>query len=248
MMSRDEVQSDVRRRDRFKCQNCGNRGEQYAHIFPESDGGEYVLENLLFLCGGCHNYWQEPAKAAPEIKARLIELSQKLRDKPKTDSILSSIFAWPAGETLAVTFGGGIRIIGQERILERKDDPSHPYLTLGVDNFGRCHINARFDDVAGNEFMHVVDNALQLHTRDAWDIAFTRRRIRFEHADRKMKLQIRQTDNMDLRITGSLYINGGYYEITDDHILDVNCNNVMRGCQASFNGHGLLLAPGAIIF
>src|SRR5579862_2689426 len=201
-MSKDKVQSDVRRRDRFQCQNCGEKGEQYAHIIPDSDGGEYALENLLFLCYECHNLWQEPAKAPPEVKARLIKFSEKLRDKPKTDDLLSSIFAWPAGKMLAVSFGGGMRIVGQERILERKDDPARPYLSLGIDAFGRFHINAYFDDANGNDFMHVVGNVLHVHTADAWDIVFTRRSIRFEHADRSMKLQIRQAGNLDLYITG----------------------------------------------
>jgi hypothetical protein len=247
-MSRDEVQGQVRRRDRFQCQNCGQKGQQYAHIVPDSDGGDYILENLIFLCYDCHNLWQEPARTSSGMKATLIALSQQLRDQAKRDNLLSSIFSWPAGQISVVTFGGGMRIVGQERILERIDDPTRPYLTLVIDDLGRLHINAYFDDAQGNDFMHVTDNILRVHTADAWDIIFNRRSIRFEHADRTMMLQIKQADNLDLQISGNLYLNGGYYEITDAHIRDIVFNNIVRGCGMEGNGHGLLLSPRGIAF
>jgi hypothetical protein len=246
-MSESEVQGEVRRRDRFQCQNCGEKGQQYAHIIPEVDGGRYILENLLFLCYECHNYWQEPSRAAPEIRARLIKLSEELRDKPKRDSLFSAIFSWAAGQTVAVCFGGGFRVTDQERILERRGDESRPYLTLGLDQLGRFHINAYFDDAEGNDFMHVVDNELQFNTSDTWDVIFTRRSIKFEHSDRKMRLQIRQAENLDLYITGDLFLNGGLYEITDEYLLDTECNNKWEHCNAAFNGKGLLLSPGNFI-
>jgi hypothetical protein len=31
----------------------------------------------------------------------------------------------------------GMRMVGQKRILERKDDPMRPYLTLAIDDLGR---------------------------------------------------------------------------------------------------------------
>ena len=98
MASEEEVQGEVRRRDRFQCQMCGAEGEQYAHIVPKSDGGAYELNNLIFLCWRCHNSWQEPARSAPEVKAKLIEVSRKLRDKENSDGVLSSVFQWVAGE------------------------------------------------------------------------------------------------------------------------------------------------------
>jgi hypothetical protein len=246
-MSKGEVQGHVRRRDRFQCQNCGATGEQYAHIIPESDDGEYVLENLLFLCYRCHNLWQEPARTSPEMKARLIEISQRLRDQPKNDTILSNIFSWPAGEDISVTFGGGMRVSGQERILERKDDPSRPYLQLRVDEIGRLRVDAYFDDDQGSDFMHVTDNVLRVHTADTWDVIFTRRSIKFEHAARNMMLQIRQAENLDLCVTGSLYINDGRFEITDTYMHDVTFNNKFQRCAMSGNGRGLMLSPGTFI-
>jgi len=182
------------------------------------------------------------------MKAKLIEISQKLRDTEKTDSILSSIFAWPAGGKPTVVFGGGIKIVNQERILERKGDRSRPYLKLSVDDIGLMHIDAYFDDAEGNDFMRVMDNVLRVHTTAAWDVVFTRRSIRFEHADRKMGLEIRQEENMDLYVTGNLYLNGGYYVISADRLIETTFNNVLSDCEASDNGYGLLLVPGTIMF
>jgi HNH endonuclease len=174
--SKEEVQGEVRRRDRFQCQMCGAEGEQYAHIVPESDGGTYELDNLIFLCWRCHNTWQEPARSAPEMKAKLIEVSRKLRDKDKSDGVLSSVFQWVAEERLKVTLGGGMEVVDQERILERRDDSSRPYLRLRKDSTGILHIDAYFDDADGNEFMHIDDNVLRVHTSAAWDIVINRRK------------------------------------------------------------------------
>ena len=248
MPGRDATQGDVRRRDRFRCQYCGATGEQYAHIVPDSDGGEYALDNLLFLCYSCHKNWQEPAKASPEMRDRLSEIGRNLRDKSKTDAVISNTFGFPAGGELVVTLGGGVRFVNQERILEREADPTRPYLSLGADSFGILHINAYFDDADGHDFMHVEDNVLKVHTAAAWDVVFSRRYMRFEHADREMKLEIRQADNLDLQITGSLYLNGGRFVITNERIVDTIANIIMQRNIAVANGMGLLLAPGRISF
>jgi HNH endonuclease len=227
---------------------CGAGGEQYAHVVPESDGGAYELDNLIFLCWRCHNTWQEPARSAPEVKAKLIEVSRKLRDKEKSDGVLSSVFGWAAGERLRVTLGSGMQIIDQERILERRDDPSRPYLRLRKDPLGILRIDAYFDDADGNDFMYIDDNILKVHTSAAWDIAINRRKIRFEYADQKMRLEISQTSDMGLLVAGNLYLNGGYFEITEDRIFDVKYKNTLIGCSAIGNGLGFLLSPGQIAF
>jgi hypothetical protein len=63
-----------------------------------------------------------------------------------------------------------------------------------------------------------------------------------------MKLEIHQTENMDLRITGGLYLNDGYFVIADDRIVDVQYDNILRDCTAESNGYGFLLVPGTIRF
>jgi hypothetical protein len=248
MATDEEVQREVRRRDRFQCQMCGAEGEQYAHIVPDSDGGTYTLENLIFLCYRCHNTWQEPARTAPEMKAKLIELSRNLRDKEKHDAVLSSVFGWAAGDHLKVTLGGGMQVIDQERILDRQGEPDRPYLRLRKDDIGLLHIDAYFDDADGKDFMHIDDNVLRVHTSIAWDVIIARRKIRFEHVDHKMWLEILQAPDMGLHITGGLNLNGGYFEISDNEIVDTTYNNRFIKCSQKANGYGFLLAPGLMIF
>lgn len=249
MPSRDDVQVAVRRRDRFQCQNCGREGEQYAHIVPESDGGEYLLENMIFLCYRCHNNWLEPAGAKSEMKDRLIELGEALRDQEKTDNVLSNVFTWAAAKTkLTVALGGGVLFTDHARILERTGYEEPPYLSIALDKQRRMHINAYFDNAEGDEFMRIEDNVLRLHTADAWDIVVNRRRIKFEHADRKMMLGIRQTEDLTLHVTGSLYLNGGHFQIADDYIL-YDEYNIRWSENQSFNREmGMLLSPGRLSF
>ena len=230
---------------------CGRRGgEHYAHIVPESDGGSYERENLIFLCYPCHNTWQEPARAPAEIKSRLIEVSRNLRDKDKTDNVLTSVFGWTAGDFLNVTLGGGIRFVNNDhdRILERRDDETRPYLRLHKDELGLLHINAYFDDADGNDFMYIEDNVLRVHTAAVWDVIINRRHIRFEHVDRKMRLEITQAPDLGLQVTGNLYLNGGYYEITNNRIYDAKYNMAFSGNSVMNGKHGLLLSPGKLGF
>jgi hypothetical protein len=253
-MSRDEVQGQVRRRDRFQCQYCGERkGEQYAHIVPETDGGAYAEENLIFLCYSCHNNWQEASKTSPEMKDKLIKISENMRDKVKIDNLLRDIFSWPAGDDAVVRLGGGMTYINNKRILERQGDGLPPYLSLSVDSAGLLHIDAHFDDASAQEFMHIADNVFEVHTVNAWDIVFTRRNIKFEHVDRKMKLEIRQDPNLDLYVSGNMYLNGAYVTITDERIIDENQNS-FSNCSMTFRGNelgdarGLLISPNQIAF
>ncbi len=248
MSSRRFELQQVRQRDRFLCQYCGKAGEQYAHIIPNTDGGEYTLDNLVLLCYEHHNYWLESARASAEMKAKLIEIARKLRDRQKLDGLLSRLFAWPAGEHKVVVLGGGCRVIDQENILESSAHPERPYLKLGIDDIGVLRVNAFFEDAQGSEFMSITDNKLEVETISAWDIIVERRRFSLIHSERKISLTLRQKDNLDLWLTGNLYLNGGYYQITDEHILEVANNYLMSGNIARENGRGLLLAPGTIKF
>ncbi len=96
--------------------------------------------------------------------------------------------------------------------------------------------------------MSILDNKLEVETIAAWDIIVERRRFTLIHADRMISLTLRQKDNLDLWLIGNLYLNGGYYQITDQHILEVTNNNLMRSNTVIGNGGGLLLEPGTIQF
>lgn len=110
-MIKSDIQQEVRIRDRFICPNCcERRGEQYAHIIPDSDGGLYIPSNLLFLCAECHNNL-EPARAMPNQKKRLIELAKKLKDIPREDGLLTSNFTLTTiGAQPRIRLGGGMTL------------------------------------------------------------------------------------------------------------------------------------------
>lgn len=247
-MSKSTEKQLVRQRDRFLCQlpSCGKAGEQYAHIIADADGGKYDLNNLIHLCCEHHN-WLESARTSPQMKAELTKFSLRLRDRPKEDGLLSQLFTWLPSSQKAVVLGGGCRFLDQENILESLSNPQRPYLKLAVDGMGIFKINAYFEDSVGKEFMKIVDNKLEVDTIIAWDIIIERRRFSLIHAARNVELTIRQKDNLELWVTGRLYLNGGYYHITNNHILDVNDNNLIRDNTLAGSGRGLLLAPGGLI-
>lgn len=243
-MSRKSVQSEVRKRDRFMCQYCGKRGEQYAHIVPESVKSNYALNNLVFLCYE-HHQQLEAARASPEMMKKLEEVGIKLRDKPKVDDFLRYIFAWPAGKQIVVRLGGGIKFIDQERILE-SSDPDNPYVKLSINELGTLSIDAYFEDSRGNTFLKILDNNLEVHTSEALDIVISRRSIKFEHIDTKVSFQIRQSKNLDLHISGSLYLNGGDILMTSTLVRDIKFDNVIANCTKKATATGLLIAPGRL--
>jgi hypothetical protein len=247
-MTKPREQQQVRQRDRFVCQFplCKKPGEQYAHIKPDSEGGAYCLENLVFLCYDHHNYWLEPAGTKGVRKEKLQNIANKLRDQPKEDGLYSRLFAWPAGDRRVVSLGGGVKFFNHERILESTEHPNRPYLSLRVNEFGFLVINATFEDERGNEFMTITDNELRVDTSDAWDIAVSRRRFSLIHADTKVLLNLRQNDDLDLIVTGKLFLNGGYYRINSHEIVDVPYHNRLRNNQSFNGGRGLMLQPGSI--
>jgi len=248
-LSRDEVQRAVRQRDRFSCQNpeCDSRGEQYAHIVAEADGGAYDLSNLLYLCYTCHKDWQETESAKPLKKARLLEISYAMRDQDKRDSLISSVLSWPAGESLAVALGGGIRTFNCPNVLE-SSDPNDPYLSISVNTVGHLRVDARFEDSNGRDFMKINGNDMVVNTGAVWDIAIRRGSFSIENAERAIKLAIRQDDDLTLRITGRLFLNGGFFQIDNSRILDETKGNTYKNVIAAGFGRGFKLSTGVSSF
>lgn len=49
------IRKAVLERDAYRCQQCGDHHDLHVdHIFPESKGGEAVMENLQCLCRTCN--------------------------------------------------------------------------------------------------------------------------------------------------------------------------------------------------
>jgi hypothetical protein len=247
IMSKGDEQQKARIRDRFICPNCQmRRGEQYAHIVPDSDGGPYVADNLLFLCVECHNNL-EPARAKAEQKNQLVELARKIKKAPRRDGFLTSNFTLVAGTHPTIKLGGGMIITNSTAILEKQNEPNNPYLKLESDEIGRLIISAKFEDTDGRVIMEIDKNILHLHTKDAWDIVMKRRSIIFEDAKRSINLQISQAEDLSLLVIGKLYINGGLYTI-DSEQLTSSSGIVIKNSYSIFNGYGVLLSPDRMIF
>lgn len=248
-MSKRDEQRKVRIRDRFLCPNCHvKRGEQYAHVVPDSDGELYIASNLLFLCGECHNNL-ESARAKPEQKKRLIELAKNIQDAPREDGLLTSNFTLVRGVHPTIKLGGGMIIVNSTAVLEKQNNPNNPYLKLESDETDqlRLVISARFEDINGRVVMEIIKNTLRLHTKDAWDIVIKRRSIRFEDMQRSINLQISQAADLSLLVTGKLYLNGGLYTIGSKQIAAPSGVRIQK-CSSIFNGHGVLLSPDHISF
>jgi hypothetical protein len=246
-MSRASVKKEVRKRDRFLCQYCGKRGEQFAHIVPDIDGGEYIPNNLVFLCYE-HHQQLEAARTNSEMKQALVAIYKKLLDRPKKDDLLRYIFAWPAGKQIIVRLGGGITFVDSERIFECENDPDHPYLRLSRDKLGTLKINAFLEDSTGKHFMEIINNKLKVNTSDTLDIIINRRSITFEHKDTDTKLTIRQSKNMDLHITGLLHLNGVPVSITKEQLIDLEHHNSFADCRFLRSNHGLTIGRNTIAF
>ncbi len=60
----------VRRRDKFRCAYCGNRGSTVDHIFPESRGGESSWLNTVTACTPCNG--RKDNKTPKEAGMRLL--------------------------------------------------------------------------------------------------------------------------------------------------------------------------------
>jgi 5-methylcytosine-specific restriction protein A len=248
-MTRDEVQQQVRQRDRFQCQGCGRTGEQYAHVVPESEGGEYKLENIVLLCYRCHHTFQETLKTTGEMRQALLALGLEMRDAQKLDGSIDVITSWARGPQLSASLGGGVTFIDQERILECETSWDDPYLTISTgDRLHDLQVCARFEDASGNTFMRIDRDRAVMETAAAWDIVFSRRSMEYIHADRNVWLKIAQgSDSTTLRVTGNLYMNGGLFEISDSEIYDQSHNNHISANAAYRWGHGQLLKPGSFI-
>ncbi len=249
--SRARVQRQVRQRDRFLCQypRCRTGGQQYAHIIPESEGGAYDLSNLILLCYEHHNYWQEPARAAKEVRANLIALSTRLRDQAKSDGLLARVFEFPATKDARFDLGGGISFRNHQIILGSPPDHlKEPYLKLAVDGVGLMVINARFEDEYGREIMKIEDNMMTVDTYNAWDLLLERRRFSFQNNSEEIELNLSQEPTGAVRLTGRLYLNGGLYKITDSEVVDLKTRNRMRGNVSLNRATGAIFSPGMMSF
>ncbi len=179
---------------------------------------------------------------------------KNIHDTPKQDGLLHQIFTFPADKKIIVLLGGGFRFVNHANILESLANPNKPYLKLEIDKLRLLKISAYFEDENGAVFMEIKDNIMALNTKSAWDLTVQRRSIKFQHIDKKITLKVRQSKNCDLHVTGSIYLNGGFYHISAQRIHEAATNNTLEECGKKFigkglsEGKGLMLSPTLLAF
>jgi 5-methylcytosine-specific restriction endonuclease McrA len=55
----ERLRFPVAKRDRFRCRRCvkylRKSDRSFHHVIPRDEGGPTVLDNLILLCGPCHD-------------------------------------------------------------------------------------------------------------------------------------------------------------------------------------------------
>ena len=227
----------VRQRGRFKCENCGKfEVSQYAHIRPDSDGGEYDFNNLLYLCYPCHRAF-EPTLAKGKLKEARINRMKMLKNKSKIDSLVEGLFnELHADKDLVVRLGGGITFINTPRIFEENPDR---YQNPSFLDFTFVNDILQISGMLKNENQQPIINFSGTHftlfTGDFWDIIRQPSRLEIINITKKMSLILEQNDDLSIDIQGNLYL-GNYLAAVSIRELILNdytylMNNIIEGSQ-----------------
>lgn len=163
-----DVKRLVRQRDGFGCVMCGSFFYQYDHIGTEfKDAEEHNPENIVLLCGGCHDRKTRGALSTETIRQRSVN------PKCKQDS-----FSWgpmdvggahpivQLGDIVAIQCKTLLRIYGED--LFSLSEPLQPGLPFTV--------NAKIFDRQGNLVINIVENEIRL-SDSSWDAEVVGQRI-----------------------------------------------------------------------
>ncbi|HLZ15281.1 MAG TPA: HNH endonuclease [Candidatus Saccharimonadales bacterium] len=207
-MSETTERQLVRQRARFQCENCQQFAlAQYAHIIPESDGGEYELNNLLFLCYPCHRTL-EPALAKVRLKEARIERMERIRARDKIDNLVQGIFdELMAGTNVVVHIGRGLKFVDTKRIFEEDSHkyPQPSYLDVKALD-GMLLFSGNFKDENGKALIHFENTQFKIYTGDFWDIVRKPAKLEIVNLSRKFRLQILQNDDLSISILGKFFL------------------------------------------
>ena len=225
----------VRQRGRFKCENCNNFTiAQYAHIIPDSNGGSYDFNNLLYLCYECHRKF-EPTLKKGELKKAHIKHMKKIKNRSKIDSLVTGIFdELQAGKEIVVHMGG-ITFINIPRIFQENPSkfliPSFLEIEHVVD---QLQISGLFKDENQKPLIFFSGTNFTLCTGDFWDVIRRPSELEFVNVTKKVSLLLRQNDDLSITIEGSLYLNNMQTLISLDKFILSNCatfiGNIIAEC------------------
>jgi hypothetical protein len=209
MGKKQEVQQRVRQRARFTCDICKSKIadlKQYAHIVPESDGGLYSVDNLLWACESCQRKY-EPAKKPDDLKAILIKKMTSFRDKSKTDSVASDVFELiDSGESVRICMGSMNFIDVRKPFSEISPyTAAQPQFIELFSLQGELILNGLIKDEYGKPLIKFIESKLEFYTGDAWDFERSPGYLKITNKSKKTWLSIKQNQDRTLVIDGKLY-------------------------------------------
>lgn len=211
MSERDDIQREVRQRERFMCalgHDTDVGMKQYAHVVPESAGGPYEVNNLVWLCEGCQRKY-EPANKKDELRELLIKRMEEIRDAPRFDNLATGVFdelLLHPERPVVVRMGSDVYQDVQRPFTEQapNGETDIQYLEFRRDGLSIV-LNGMIKDEHGLPLITFEDSKLRFHTFDAWDFERKPRFLKIINNTQQVWFSIEQADDMSVRIEGELY-------------------------------------------
>ncbi|HSW89096.1 MAG TPA: HNH endonuclease [Candidatus Saccharimonadales bacterium] len=229
----------VRQRARFQCENCKDFTEtQFAHIIPESNGGIYEVNNLLFFCLECHRKF-EPTRVSGKLRKAHIKRMKKIKNHPKIDSFVTGIFDELQGDKKIIVRMGGITFINTKRLFE--ENPSHYFLPSYLEvlfSEDTLQINGLLKDENQKPLIIFSGSKFSLFTGDFWDVIRKPSYLEIVNTSKKVNLILKQNDDLSINLQGNLYLGKSPVLISIDQLILAKFST-MRGCIIENGNIGL---------
>jgi HNH endonuclease len=218
MSNRGKVQQQVRQRARFTCNICRTDDaglKQYAHIVPESDGGQYEVDNIIWACEGCQRKY-EPANKPEELKKLLIAKMRDFRDKPKSESIAHDIFELISSNKVlikmgALQFENVLRPFAEQEPIGPGKNQYIEFIQNGMD----LVVNGLIKDEYGKPLISFQGSKVEFFTGDIWDFERKARYLKIINQTKKTEITIEQHEDQSIEVKGSLFFDHQKMTISD---------------------------------
>ncbi len=242
------TKQEVRKTANFVCKNCGRTTDcQIAHIIPDSWGGSYKAENLLFLCNPCHRKFEVEhlTPGSKQAKALIRRMKELNKDGTKFDYI-NACFDFYSSERVFY-LGRGFKIVNTPIIFAHKFKSGEILPLLSLQNINeRLILSGIFYDCNNNILLEIKENKIFARGSMFWDFKIEHNSgISLFSNDKKVFLTIKQNEDSSLELRGNLYFFGKRYQF-EDILIDPNRNsfsgNVISSC-----GYALIIDETGIV-
>lgn len=237
---KSNTQLKVRQRSRFQCEAEADgklTNKQYAHIIPDSKGGPYTVDNILFLCYDCHHKYEPEALSGSEYEA-MLERMRAIRDRPKIENLLSGMFddfISGSGKPIKVRFGSDTFIDTQKIFTEQREGNVASFMSF-TKKATEILINGVLKDERGKPFFTFTNSYIQVHSDDVWDIERTSRSLEMINRNTTVWFKLSQVGDI-IYFTGNLFIGGGLVKIDKNKIEHgniVTSNNTFESIDSGY--------------